>query len=447
MKARTLLASPKPAIYHPFQTMKKTLLTALLALGLASPVAFGQSATLGLFGYASMTTGTTGGAGGTSVTVSTGTALMAAIRANTTNAPLTIYVNGVITPANTPSSYDKIEIKDRSNISIIGVGTSGEFNGIGIYVRRAGNIIIQNLKIHHVLLGPKDCIGIEGPANHIWVDHCELYNQYQGVGVDDYDGLLDAKDDCEYITYSWNYLHDAWKASLCGYTETDTFNRKITYHHNRFENINSRLPLFRAGNGHVFNNYYKDIFSTAINSRVNACVKIENNFFDNTKNAYVSAYSSVVGFGDISGNLLTNNSVFQYSSDTFPLGACSLTLPYTYAGVLNNAVDVPAIVVANAGVGHLVTATAVAKESPDFRAYPNPFKGSTTLDFVVQQRGSVKITLYNVAGMKVADIVNEPTMTAGQHSITYRNASLKPGMYFCVVKTGTQSLTRKLIVE
>ena len=162
--------------------MKKNLLLALLALCGVAPAASAQTGAtpnFGLVGYAGMTTGTTGGAGGASVTVSTGTALMAAIRANTTNAPLTIYINGIITPANTPSTYDKIEIKDRNNISLIGVGTSGELNGIGIYVRRAGNIIIQNLKIHHVLLGPKTAIGIEGPANHIWVDHCELYNQYR----------------------------------------------------------------------------------------------------------------------------------------------------------------------------------------------------------------------------------------------------------------------------
>ncbi|WP_216679731.1 hypothetical protein [Hymenobacter siberiensis] len=52
----------------------------LLALVSSFP-AFAQTggAVYGLFGYASMTTGTTGGAGGTSVTVSTGTALQAAI--------------------------------------------------------------------------------------------------------------------------------------------------------------------------------------------------------------------------------------------------------------------------------------------------------------------------------------------------------------------------------
>lgn len=429
--------------------MKKSILAALLAL--AAPTAFAQTAgaTYGLYGYATLTTGVTGGAGGTSVTVSTGTALMAAIRANTTSAPLTIYIDGVITPANTPATYDKIEIKDRSNISLIGVGTRGEFHGIGIYVRRASNIIIQNLNIHHVQYGPKDCIGIEGPANHIWVDHCELHNELAGVGVDDYDGLLDIKDDAEFVTYSWNYLHDAWKASLCGYTETDTFNRKITYHHNRFENINSRLPLFRAGQGHVFNNYYKNIGSTAINSRVNACVKIENNYFDNVKNPYVSAYSPIVGFGDISGNLLTNNTYFQYSSDTFPLGVCTLAVPYNYASILDPAASVPSVVIPNAGIGHLgtVTASTAATAANDVRAYPNPSKGSTTFDFTLTKSGSASIALYNLAGSKVAEVLRETTLAAGPHAVPFATAKLAAGLYFYAVKANGQTVTRKLVVE
>ncbi|MDQ2769760.1 MAG: T9SS type A sorting domain-containing protein [Bacteroidota bacterium] len=334
--------------------MKKSLLSALLfVLALASyrpAQAQTAGATFGVFGYAAMTTGTTGGAGGTTVTVSTGTALQAAIN-NKGTQPLTIYVNGTITLANSPG-LSKIDVKNVSSLSIIGFDRLGEFVGIGLKVFRANNIILQNLKVHNVLAstGDGDCIGIEGPANHIWVDHCEMYNVYQGVGTDDYDGLLDAKADCEYITYSWNYLHDGWKASLCGFTDTDNFDRKITYHHNHFENINSRLPLFRFGSAHVFNNYYKDIASTCVNSRMGACVKIESNYFENARNPYVAAYSPMDGFGDIVGNVLVN-SPFVYASDVHVLTACTAVVPYTYTGVLNAAADVPAIVLANSGIG------------------------------------------------------------------------------------------------
>ncbi|GAA4353230.1 hypothetical protein GCM10023185_13680 [Hymenobacter saemangeumensis] len=428
--------------------MKKVLLTACVALLLAG-AARAQAPTVNFaqVGYSTLTTGTTGGAGGTAVTVSTGSALQAAINGNRSNAPLTIYISGTITPANSPG-LSKIDVKDRNNISIIGVGTSGEFHGIGIKIWRARNIIVQNLNIHHVNTGDKDCISIEGPSDHIWIDHCELHNQFQGIDQDYYDGLLDAKNNCEYITYSWNYLHDAWKASLCGFEDTDNYDRKITYHHNRFENINSRLPLFRFGNGHVFNNYYSGVVSTAANSRMGACLKIENNAFVNTRNPYVSAYSTQDGFGDIVGNQLVN-SPFAYSADTRVLRACAAVIPYSYAQVLNNAADVAAVVIPNAGVGHLgtVTGTARPRESQNFRAYPNPSQGVTSFDFVLPKGGSISIGLYNMAGVKVAEVLNEPALSAGLHSTTYTNPSLAAGLYFCVVKTEQGVYTHKLVLE
>ena len=303
----------------------------------------------GMVGYATMDGGTTGGAGGDEVTVSTGTALQDAI-SNATG-PRIIYVNGIINLSNS-GSLSKIDIKDVSDISIIGVGTSGELDGIGLKIWRASNIIIQNLKIYKVLSGDKDGLNIEGPSDHIWVDHCEFFNEFHGVGKDYYDALLDAKRDVDYVTISWNYFHDSWKASLAGSSESDTYNRTITYHHNFYENINSRLPLFRSGFGHVFNNYYKDIAETTINSRINACVKIENNYFLNANNPYVTAYSDIDGYGDVSGNILVN-SPFTYTSDERELPSCTSNIPYNYSGYLNCAENVPSIVSNYSGVGKL----------------------------------------------------------------------------------------------
>ena len=305
-----------------------------------------------LVGFASVGDGTTGGAGGDTVTVTTGTELDNALSAKKdSETPLVIIVDGLINEANSPG-LSKFEIKDMDDVTILGKGEGAEFNGIGIKIRRASNIIIRNIKVHHVLTGDKDCISIEGPADHIWVDHCELYNEYQGVDKDYYDGLLDAKADCEYLTYSWNFLHDSWKTALVGSSESDTFDRKLTMHHNYFLNCNSRLPLFRGSTGHFFNNYYKDIASTAINSRINACVLIENNYFENAQNPWVSAYSDVLGGGDPVGNILVN-SPFVYSDNTHELPYCSPSLPYEYSEVLHNADDVPDLVMNFAGVGKL----------------------------------------------------------------------------------------------
>jgi pectate lyase len=305
-------------------------------------------------GYATQNGGTTGGSDGTTVSASTGNQILGYISEKKNgNYPngLTIVVNGTITATNT--SATKIDVKDCRDVSIIGNGAGAEFAGIGIKLSKTGNIILRNLKIHHVAIGDKDCIGIEGPADHIWVDHCEIYNEYSDdVDKDYYDGLLDAKADAQCITYSWNHLHDSWKTMLVGSSDSDDHDRKITMHHNILEHNNSRMPLYRFGQGHVFNNYFVDGQSTAINSRMGACLRIEYNYFENVQNPYVTAYSDEDGYGQLIGNSLVN-CAFDYSSDVRELRPCSLSVPYDYAGVLNDASSVPAITRQYAGVGKL----------------------------------------------------------------------------------------------
>ena len=208
-----------------------------------------------LKGFASLNGGTTGGEGGQTVTVTTGDQLLAALKNKSPNTPLKIYVNGTITTSNTSAS--KIDIKDVSDVSIVGSGTKGELKGIGIKVWRANNVIIRNLKIHEVAKGDKDAISIEGPSKNVWVDHNELYHSLN-VDKDYYDGLFDVKKDAQYITFSWNYVHDAWKSMLMGNSDSDNSNRTITFHHNWFNNLNSRVPAFRFGEGHIYNNYYSN---------------------------------------------------------------------------------------------------------------------------------------------------------------------------------------------
>jgi pectate lyase len=303
-----------------------------------------------LIGWAAQNGGTTGGRGGATVNVNTGSALIQALA--DASGPTTIMVSGTITPANSGGA-SKIDVKDVQDISIIGAGSGAELNGIGIKIVRASNIVIRNLRVHHVATGDKDAISIEGPADHIWVDHCELYADYQSVDKDFYDGLLDAKAEAEYITYSWNYLHDSWKTALVGSSEDDTFDRKLTMHHNYFRNCNSRLPLFRGGNGHVFNNYYEDIIDTGINARIGACLRIEANYFQDARNPWVSAYSDELGSAELLCNVLAGTSPFEYADDVKELPTCTPNVPYDYDGALNHPDEVPAVVMENAGVGKL----------------------------------------------------------------------------------------------
>ncbi|WP_339612227.1 pectate lyase [uncultured Pseudoalteromonas sp.] len=318
-------------------------------------------------GFAGYNYNITGGEGGTVVTVDNGASLKAALaQAKSSASAITIYVDGVITDANSGGDNKSIEIKDMNNVSIIGVADRGEFSGIGIAIRRANNIIIQNLKIHEVLTGGKDGISIEGDENettaNIWIDHNELYSSLS-VDQDYYDGLIDSKSGAENITISYNYIHDSWKTSLHGHSDNDDSsnkNRHITFHHNRFENIVSRVPLFRFGNGHIFNNYYNNITSSAINSRMGAELHIENNYFENTKNPVVSFYSAQIGYWNTSGNYLGEGITWSDAADgdvraevteNGMTPTSSYKAPYEYT--LTPVMDVKAHVLAHAGVGKL----------------------------------------------------------------------------------------------
>ncbi|MFA9458096.1 RICIN domain-containing protein [Halalkalibacter sp. AB-rgal2] len=293
-------------------------------------------------GYASMNGGTTGGQGGRVEYVSTGTELQQMIndrsRSSNPDEPLTIYVTDTITLQN--SSSDKIEVKNHRgkaheirNISIIGQGTNGEFDGIGLRLINAQNVIVRNMSIHHVLAssGEGTAIEVTEGSKNIWIDHNEFYSQFDGNNNSDlYDGLVDIKRNSEYITVSWNKFENHWKTMLVGHTDNASLAPdKITYHHNFFHNLNSRVPLIRYADVHMVNNYFKDIHDTAINSRMGARVFIENNYFDNVgsgqndpttghiKTAVGWFYgSSTTGYWNLSGNQFINTPHSHLSSTT-----------------------------------------------------------------------------------------------------------------------------------
>ncbi|NIT59346.1 MAG: pectate lyase, partial [Aliifodinibius sp.] len=112
------------------------------------------------------------------------------------------------------------------------------------------NIIIRNLLFRNSV---DDAINVQESAHHIWIDHCDLTNAY--------DGLIDIKRGSEYITVSWNKFYNHQKTCLLGHSDNnaaqDSTHLLVTYHHNWFNGTNSRHPRVRfSGLTHVYNNYY-----------------------------------------------------------------------------------------------------------------------------------------------------------------------------------------------
>ncbi len=96
------------------------------------------------------------------------------------------------------------------------------------------------------------------------------------------------------------------------------------------------------------------------------------------------------------------------------------------------------------------------EEDPTARTFdlaqnmPNPFRGSTAIQYSLPQSGHVTINIYNVAGQKVKTLV-DASENAGSHEITWdgrndRNETVSQGIYFYSIRAGENNATRRMIL-
>jgi hypothetical protein len=78
--------------------------------------------------------------------------------------------------------------------------------------------------------------------------------------------------------------------------------------------------------------------------------------------------------------------------------------------------------------------------------YPNPFNPSTTISFNLQKKSKVNITVYDMLGHQVAELLNE-VKDAGQSSVQFDGSNLYSGLYLCKMQIdGKQILTKKMML-
>lgn len=319
-------------------------------------------------GFASQNGGTTGGSGGQTVRATTGTEIHAALcnRASRST-PITIEVEGTINHANTShvrgasctTAEGVIELKQISNVTIVGVGSGAVFDQIGIHIREASNIIIQNATVRNVkksgspISNGGDAISMEAGVRNVWADHLTL--EASGGESEGYDGLFDMKNDTKYVTLSYSIMRNSERGGLIGSSETDNTNSFVTFHHNLYQNLNSRTPLLRGGIAHMYNNHYVGLVESGINSRAGGEAKVENNYFKDSKDVLGTFYTNLAGYWQVADNIFDNVRWGTRSSDYNPAGpdptsTTSVSIPYAYT--LDWASCVPALVSQTAGANN-----------------------------------------------------------------------------------------------
>jgi hypothetical protein len=77
--------------------------------------------------------------------------------------------------------------------------------------------------------------------------------------------------------------------------------------------------------------------------------------------------------------------------------------------------------------------------------YPNPFNPTTTIKFALPVDSKVTISIFNVLGQKVIDLIGGD-YKAGYHSVEFNASDLSSGIYFYTIKAGDFHKTLKMNV-
>ncbi len=79
--------------------------------------------------------------------------------------------------------------------------------------------------------------------------------------------------------------------------------------------------------------------------------------------------------------------------------------------------------------------------------FPNPFRESATVVYSVPVTGRVRLTLWDVLGREIAELV-DGTVTAGEHRVRFDALDLPPGAYvFQIANVNTQRSVVAFVVE
>jgi len=310
-----------------------------LALVLASG-ALAASSTETPMGWASQSGGTTGGAGGTVVTVKTMADLQKYAKAS---GKYVIWVDGTMGSFGTrgEGNGDRVTVSsDKSILGLPGAHIKGGFDLSGVK-----NVILRNL----IVEGPGACdnkcgsagenrqdnITIVNGTTNVWLDHMDIF--------DGEDGNTDITKKSDYVTVSntkFHYTDKSYASGTAGYshrycnllggsddsTKEGAHNLNVTFYRTWWgEGVGERMPRVRFGKVHVANSLF-----TSTDPGQNHCVRaaykanlvVEGNVFIGQKKP-IDLYNNDFVAITVKDNLFTGCSGNMTGSGT------AFTPPYT----------------------------------------------------------------------------------------------------------------------
>lgn len=228
------------------------------------------------------------------------------------------------------SNFNSAPIKNAKNVTIEGVTKYAEIFQWGLSFSNCSSIEIRNLTFTDYT---EDAVGFSSSApsvdtnGRIWVHNNRFNkgkNNWDLTGEQDKyagDGAVDINQ-VNSVTVSYNEFIGCNKTGLVSSSDEQKC-KNITFHHNYYKDISSRLPLARGANIHIYNNYYENC-SSCLDIRVGGYVFSENNYFNNSKKCHQTTNSAIKSFGDVFINSTGVNSIKVTDREQTVQSTCTL---------------------------------------------------------------------------------------------------------------------------
>jgi hypothetical protein len=143
-------------------------------------------------------------------------------------------------------------------------------------------------------------------------------------------------------------------------------------------------------------------------------------------------------------NEIVTRTMEEMTSDTFFIGLCvtSHTATVTYEGVFSD-VDYTG---QSTGIKEKLSDT-IVQDFVLHENYPNPFNPSTKIPFEVNKPGAIKITIYDLLGREVTQLVNK-FHSPGSYAVNWSVPStVSSGIYYYILESGNyQSPMKKMVM-
>jgi len=77
--------------------------------------------------------------------------------------------------------------------------------------------------------------------------------------------------------------------------------------------------------------------------------------------------------------------------------------------------------------------------------YPNPFNPETTISYSIPKSSLVNITVYDLLGRKIAELINEKK-EAGSYELNFNAENIISGLYIYKLTANENIVTKKMML-